>query len=54
LITKERKRAAEKQRFVHVLTEPIQGYFGPEVMLKACQAIRHHFFWHLSKQGESS
>jgi hypothetical protein len=43
LNTKERKRAAEKQRFVHVLTEPIQGYFGPEVMLKACQAIRHHF-----------
>ena len=43
LVTKERKRAAEKQRFVHVPTEPIQGYFGPEVMLKACQAIRDHF-----------
>jgi hypothetical protein len=42
-LTKERKRAAEKQRFVHVLTQPIQGYFGPEVMLTACQAIRQHF-----------
>jgi energy-coupling factor transporter ATP-binding protein EcfA2 len=42
-LIKERKQAAEKQRFVHVPTEPIQGYFGPEVMLKACQAIRHHF-----------
>ncbi len=43
LVTKERKRAAEKQRFVHVPTEPIQAYFGPEVMLKACEAIRDHF-----------
>ena len=43
LKTKERKRAADKQRFVHVPTEPIQGYFGPEVMLKACQALRYHF-----------
>ena len=43
LKTRERRRAAEKQRFVHVLTEPIQGYFGPEVILKACQALRQHF-----------
>ena len=42
-MTKERKRAAAKQHFVHVPTEPIHGYFGPEMMLKVCQAIRHHF-----------
>ncbi len=40
---RERKRAAEKQRFVHVHTEPIQDYFGPEMLLKACLLIRNKF-----------
>jgi hypothetical protein len=41
-LTKERKRAANKQRFAHVPNEPIEDYFGPEVMLQACQALRQH------------
>ena len=40
---KERRRAANKQRFAHVSTEPIQGYFGPGVMIEACQLIRNRF-----------
>lgn len=40
LIEKERKRAASKQRFVHVLDESIEGYLGPETMLAACNLIR--------------
>ena len=40
---KERKRAANKQRFVHVPTEPIEGYFGPRIMLEACRLIRSKF-----------
>ncbi len=40
---KERKRAAEKQRFIHVENEPIQNYFSPDVILKACRFIRNKF-----------
>ena len=40
---RERKRAAEKQRFAHVPAEPIQDYFGPEIMLEACRLIRNKF-----------
>ena len=37
---RERKRAAEKQRFVHVRDQPIEGYFGPGTMFEACRLIR--------------
>ena len=37
---KERKRAAEKQRLVHIQEEPIEGYFGPGKMFEACRFIR--------------
>ena len=40
---KERRRAANKQRFAHVTTQPIEGYFGPGMMIEACQLIRNHF-----------
>ena len=40
LRTKERRRAAEKQRFVHVPKEAIEGYFGPGTMFEACRTIR--------------
>lgn len=40
---KERKRAAEKQRFIHVGNESIKNYFGPDVILKACHFIRKKF-----------
>ena len=40
---KERRRAADKQRFAHVTTEPIEGYFGPGMMIEACQLIRNRF-----------
>ena len=39
-LNKERKRAADKQRFVHVREEPIKGYFGPGTMFEACRLIR--------------
>ena len=39
---KERKRAARKQRFVHVSQEPIENYFGPGRMIEACCFIREH------------
>ena len=41
LRVKERKRAAKKQRFVHVPGEPIENYFGPGVMFDACHLIRN-------------
>ena len=37
---KERQRAATKQRFVDVPTEPIQGYFGPDVLFSVCRLVR--------------
>lgn len=41
LRVKERKRAAKKQRFVHVPGEPIENYFGPGMMFDACRLIRN-------------
>lgn len=43
LSSKERRRAANKQRFVSVETEPIDGYFGPGVLFSACELIRASF-----------
>ncbi|MYD30017.1 MAG: protein kinase, partial [Nitrospira sp. SB0661_bin_20] len=43
LKVKERKRAANKQRFVHVQTEPIEDYFGPGIMFDSCRLIRNKF-----------
>ena len=37
---KERRRAATKQRFVHVRGEPIEGYFGPGKLFEVCECIR--------------
>ncbi len=37
---KERKRSADKQRFVHVLDTPIGEYFQPGVMVESCRYIR--------------
>ena len=42
-LKKERNRAAKKQRFVHVPTERIEGYFGPGLMVEACRLIRNKF-----------
>lgn len=39
----ERKRAANKQRFAHIASVPIEGYFGPGIMIEACQLIRARF-----------
>lgn len=41
-LNKERKRAVEKQRFVHVASEPVEGYFGPGKMIDACRLVRDH------------
>ena len=40
LRVKERRRAAEKQRFAHVPEVPIGRYFGPGMMFEACRLIR--------------
>ena len=45
LMQRERRRAARKQRFVRVPTEPIEGYFGPQVLIQACEAIRSHLWF---------
>ena len=37
---KERRRAARKHRFAHVPTEPVSGYFGPEVMVEVLRLLR--------------
>ena len=37
---KERKRAANRQRRVHLSEEPIKGYFDPGMMFEACHLIR--------------
>ena len=41
-LKKERERARKKQRFVHVEHEPVEGYFGPEMMIAACGLVRNH------------
>ena len=40
---KERKRAATKQRFIHIQDEPIEGYFSPGVIFDSCRLIRNKF-----------
>ena len=40
---RERKRAADKQRFVHQPDVPIRNYFGPGIMVDACRLIRKKF-----------
>ena len=40
LCRKERKRAANKNRRAHLPNEPIEGYFGPDKLIAACQVIR--------------
>lgn len=42
-LKKERKRAADKQRFAHVKSQSIEGYFGPETMIESCRLIRDRF-----------
>ena len=37
---KERRRASTKQRFINDPNQPLHGYFGPEILLKACAYIR--------------
>lgn len=40
---KERKRAAEKQRFVHVADQPVENYCGPGTMIEVCRFVRERF-----------
>ena len=40
---RERRRAAEKQRFAHVNTEPIEGYLGPQKLFEVCFIIRRTY-----------
>ena len=37
---RERRRASRKHRFAHVPTEPISGYFGPEVVVDVLRVLR--------------
>ncbi|MCY3604748.1 MAG: protein kinase [Gammaproteobacteria bacterium] len=37
---KERRRAARKQRHVHLESEPIEGYFGPGKLFEVCRILR--------------
>ena len=39
-LNKERKRAADKQRFVHDHSQEIRGYFGPGVFFEVCRRLR--------------
>ena len=50
-LKKERKRAAEEQRFAHVLSQPINKvYFEPGIMIEACQLIRNNFSFFLQNR----
>lgn len=40
LRVRERRRATVKQRFARVRDEPIEGYFGPDMLFAAAQVIR--------------
>ena len=40
---KERKRAARKFRVMHDLSEPCDGYVGPDVLLRICALLRSRF-----------
>lgn len=39
-LRRERERAANRQRRVHIEAEPICGYFGPDRLFVACELIR--------------
>ena len=39
-LEKQRRRAAKKQRFCNVPTEPIEGYCGPEALFRVCAMLR--------------
>ncbi len=43
LKSKERRRALDKQRFANVEDEPVENYFGPGMMIEACQLIKNRF-----------
>lgn len=47
---KETKRAARKQRHIHIPKEPIEGYFGPEMMFDVCRVIRNKFSFLQNRQ----
>lgn len=40
---KERGRAARKHRVLHIESESCDGYFGPEILLRACAMLRLRF-----------
>ena len=42
-LARQRARAARKQRFCHVPTEPIEGYLGPDALLRCCRELRSGF-----------
>ncbi len=42
-LLKQRTRAAKKQRFCHVPTEPIEGYVGPRALMEFCAVLRSEF-----------
>ena len=42
-LLKQRNRAAKKQRFCHVPTEPIEGYVGPRALIEFCSVLRAEF-----------
>ena len=42
-LVNERKRAARKQRFCHLESEPIEGYVGPQALFECCSILRSHF-----------
>ena len=42
-LTKQRDRAAKKQRFCHVPTVPIEGYLGPDSLFRCCRELRSGF-----------
>lgn len=43
LRNKERKRAAQKQRFAHVAEQPVENYCGPGTMIEVCRFVRERF-----------
>ena len=42
-LSKQRARAAKKQRFCNVPEEPIDGYVGPNALLQCCAELRSAF-----------
>lgn len=42
-LQKERKRAVEKQPLVHDPKQKIGNYFGPEILIRVCEALKKRF-----------